>query len=252
MLDTISTLLFCLMFACIIAIPVLSVVFIVMWIMKQKKMWYGVAVVFCVIGVVAFAIGGGITSEMAMTPEERAERDARLEAEAAERLAAEERITEKSETEITSQETETNLPPMIEQFMTLGFTESEASEMKEIFETVGITEISNIQGIGDASIDNLKAFTCDIFDYRADKGGISAHFTIDKRQLCYISIDGIPTSKLDYAYINIFGNVKYKTSNSVASVTMYDVWDEEGEIIPDAIGYKAVFDYENNKITSYE
>lgn len=250
MLDTISTMLFILMFACIIAIPVLSVVFVVMWIMKQKKMWYGVAVVFCVIGLVAFAIGGAITSEMAMTPEERAERDARLETSDTE---TESIVTVKQiETEITSKETETNLPSMIEQFMTLGVTESEASEMKEIFDTVGITEISNIQFVAGDGIDKLQAFKCDIFDYRADKGGISAHFTIDKRQLCYISIDGIPTSKVDYAYINIFGNVKYKTTNSRRSVTMYDVWDEEGAIVPDAIGYKAVFDYENNKITAYK
>lgn len=250
MLDVISTMMFCLMFACLVAIPVLSVVFVVMWIMKQKKMWYGVSIVFCVIGLVAFAIAGGITSEMSMTPEERTERDARL----GTHLNEEEPIvtTEMAETETTTKETETYLQTMTEQFKALGFTESEALKMKEIFDTVGITEISNIQyALGDG-IDKLQSFKCDIFDYHADRGGISAHFTIDKRQLCYISIDGIPTTKLDYAYINIFGNVKYKTSNSARSVIMYDVWDDEGEIIPDAIGYKAVFDYENSKITPYE
>lgn len=142
--------------------------------------------------------------------------------------------------------------PMEKQFVDLGFTEEEATEMKDIFATVGITEISNIKkAVGDG-IDNLQSFTCDVFEYRKDKGGISLHFTIDKRQLCFMSLDGIPTTKTDYAYINILGNVKFKTSNSVKSVTLYDVWDENGEIIPDAVGYQAVFDYENKKITAYE
>lgn len=141
---------------------------------------------------------------------------------------------------------------MITQFKDLGFTKAEAENMKEIFTTVGITKISNIKAFGDTGIDNLQAFKSDIYDSHADKGGISIHFTIDKRQLCFISLDGIATTKVDYAYINIFGNVKFKTSNSKKSVTLYDIWDENGEIIPNAIGYKAVLDYENKKITPYE
>lgn len=140
---------------------------------------------------------------------------------------------------------------IVMQFTSLGFTYDEAKEMEEIFATVGITEISNIQPVGNNGIDNLQAFICDIFDYSKDKGGISAHFTIDKRQLCFISLDGIPETKVDYAYINIFGNVKFKTSSGKRSVTLYDVWDENGEIIPNTVGYKAVFDYENKKITAY-
>ena len=142
--------------------------------------------------------------------------------------------------------------PMEQQFASLGFTEEEAEEMKKIFATVGITEISNIQyGLGDG-IDNLQAFVCDIYDYHRDKGGVSVHFTIDKRQLCFISLDGIPATKTDYAYINIFGNVKFKTSNTVKSVTLYDKWNEDGEIDESAVGYQAVFDYENKKIAEYE
>lgn len=141
---------------------------------------------------------------------------------------------------------------MIQQFIDLGFTQDEAKEMKEIFTTVGITEISNIRTAMGEGIDKLQAFICDVFEYSKDKGGISVHFTIEKRQLCFISLDGIPATKTDYYYIDIFGNVKAKTSNSVKSVTLYDVWDENGEIIPDAVGYQAVFDYENSKITAYE
>lgn len=141
---------------------------------------------------------------------------------------------------------------MVEQFKSLGFTQAEAEEMEDIFTTVGITEISNIRfAVGDG-IDKLQTFKCDIFDYPASKGGVSVHFTIDKRQLCFISLDGIPTTKADYAYINVLGNVKVKTSNTTTSVTLYDKWDENGEIDENAVGYKAVFDYENKKIENYK
>lgn len=140
---------------------------------------------------------------------------------------------------------------MVSQFVALGFTQAEAKEMKKIFTTVGITEISNIKPAAGSGIDKLQSFTCDIYDYHRDKGGVSVHFTIDKRQLCFISLDGIPSTKTD-AYINIFGNVKFKTTNSTRSVTLYDKWDENGEIDESAMGYIAVFDYENKKITKYE
>ena len=157
--------------------------------------------------------------------------------------------TEKATTEIAITE---KIDTMVQQFVQLGFTQGEAEEMKETFATVGITKISNIQFAIGSGIDNLQSFTCDIYDYHRDKGGVSVHFTIDKRQLCFISLDGIPTTKTDYAYINIFGNVKFKTSNTTKSVTLYDKWDENGEIDDSAIGYLAVFDYENKKITKYE
>ena len=178
----------------------------------------------------------------------------------------EDMVTEKVETTAKVQEPTTEKetdPPttvpttemvdtMVQQFVQLGFTQSEAEEMKEIFTTVGITKISNIEGFGSATIDELKMFKCDIYDYHRDKGGVSVHFTVDKRQLCFVSLDGIPATKTDYAYINIFGNVKFKTSNTSRSVTLYDKWDENGEIDNSAIGYLAVFDYENQKITKYE
>lgn len=152
-------------------------------------------------------------------------------------------------TEVVSK---TETIPMETQFKDLGFTDAEAKNMKEIFTTVGITEVNNIQAVGNASIDNLKVFQCDIYDYHADKGGISVHFTTDKRKLCFISLDGIATTKVDYYYVNIFGNVKSKTSNGKTSVTLYDKWDENGEIDNNSIGYKAVFDYENKEINNYE
>ena len=149
-------------------------------------------------------------------------------------------------------DTKTESNPMEAQFKALGFTSDEAAKMEEIFATVGIAEINTIQaGIG-SGIDNLQSFTCNIYDSSADKGGLSVLFTIEKRQLCFIALNGIPTTKVDYAYINIFGNVKFKTSNGKKSVTLYDIWDENGEIIPGAIGYKAVLDWGNKKITEYK
>ena len=137
------------------------------------------------------------------------------------------------------------------QFQQLGFTEAEAKDIKKKFETVGITQISNIQASIGSGIDDLQSFKCDIFDYHASKGGLSVHFTFENRQLCYISLDGIPTEKVSHFYINVFGNVKTKVVNSTKSAVLYDLWDEEGEIIKNGVGYKAIFDYENKKITAY-
>ena len=33
---------------------------------------------------------------------------------------------------------------------------------------------------------------------------------------------------------------------------MYDIWDENGEIDPNAIGYKAIFDYNKMEISAYK
>lgn len=125
---------------------------------------------------------------------------------------------------------------MIEQFKSLGFTYTEAKKVESIFKTVGITEISNIQAVGSNGIDNLQAFRCDIFDSKKDKGGPSLLFTVEKRQLCHISLNG------------------FMNSNSLQydSVVLYDIWNEDGTINNDTIGYKYVVDYENGKITKYE
>ena len=125
---------------------------------------------------------------------------------------------------------------MVQQFISLGFTQAEAENMKAIFNTVGITEISNIQAVGNNGIDNLQVFNCDIYDYHREKGSPYIRFVIDKRQLCFISMDGL------------YGD-SYSDRNNVE---LYDIWDENGEIDKSAIGYQAVFDYENSKITEYE
>ena len=143
---------------------------------------------------------------------------------------------------VTTTEKETTVPTteavdtMIDQFVSLGFTEEEAQEMKVIFETVGISEINNIQAVGDAGIDKLQAFKCGIYDSRVDKGGASLLFTVENRRICHISLNGfMNTMTMDYD-----------------SIVLYDIWNEDGTINEAAVGYKAVVDYENEKITKYE
>lgn len=131
-----------------------------------------------------------------------------------------------------TQETKT----MLEQFVDLGFTETEAEKMQEIFTTVGITEVRNIKAAIGEGIDKVQSFKCDMYNSSADKGGVVVQFTIDQRQLCYISVNGFYNTK----------TMQYE------SAVLYDIWDSNGEIIPDAIGYKAVLDNENKKITPYE
>ena len=125
---------------------------------------------------------------------------------------------------------------MVEQFKSLGFTQKEAEKVEKIFKTVGITKISNIQAVGNNGIDKLQAFKCDIFDLQRDKGGPSLLFTVEKRQLCHMSLNG------------------FMNSNSLEydSIVLYDIWNEDGTINTNAIGYKNVVDYENGKITKYE
>ena len=125
---------------------------------------------------------------------------------------------------------------MVEQFKSLGFTEEEAEEVEAIFKTVGITKITNIQAVGNNGIDKLQAFRCDVFDSSKDKGGPSLLFTVEKRQLCHMSLNGFKNS-LTFEY---------------DSVVLYDIWNEDGTINNDAVGYKYVVDYENGKITKYE
>ena len=84
-------------------------------------------------------------------------------------------------------------------------------------------------------IDELQSFQGALYDTSAYKWGASTLFTIDKRQLCFISINSF--------YNNITG--EYDTA------TLYDKWDKNGEIDPNSIGYKAVLDYENKEIVDY-
>ena len=134
-----------------------------------------------------------------------------------------------------------------EQLTSLGFTEDEAKTISTHFSTIGVNEAYDMVKIMGNNLDGLCSFRCFVYDSKR----LTLNFTTENRELCFAEIAGIPTVKTDYYYINLFGNLKRKVSASSTSVTMYDVWDEDGEVIPGAIGYKAVFDYENSKIEEY-
>lgn len=248
---------------CIFAIPILLITLIVQSVRKKANRGIGYALISCIVCFVVFTIVGvfNVPPEKAVDNVQTSTVDTASKTQSEKATSSpkgDKTETTSSKEEVTESKEETTKVPvekkdnMITQFKGLGFTDAEAQKMKEVFITVGITEIKNIQAVGNVGIDKLQVFKSDIYDSRADKGGISIHFTIDKRQLCFIAVDGIATTKVDYAYINIFGNVKFKTSNGTKSVTLYDKWDENGEIDNNSIGYKAVLDYKNKKITNYE
>lgn len=228
----------------VFAIPIEILIFLIRWIRCKSKKKLGIAIIISIVCFVVFTLIGALSWDSAKKPEPT--------------VAYTESGVTKGETETVvtepsgeRQEEPVQSTDLLSQFKQLGFTDTEAQKIKEIFSVVGITKISNITNGSGTGIDNLQSFKCDIFDYHADKGGLSVHFTIENRKLCYIELHGIPTEKVDHFYITIFGNVKAKTVSSKKSVVLYDIWDENGEIIEGAVGYKAVFNFEEKEITSY-
>ena len=135
---------------------------------------------------------------------------------------------------------------LLTQFVAIGFTEAEAASLVDKFTTMGLTEVSNIDAITGNGIDGLQAFRAKVFDYDT----LTLQFTIENRQLCYVSVNGFPAEKVEY-YINFFGKLKYKIVNTKKEIVFYDIWDENGEIIENAVGYQAIWDRESNTIKEY-
>ncbi len=156
--------------------------------------------------------------------------------------------TKKRNEETNSAEDNTmdNSIDLATQFIEIGFTQTEAESLVDKFTTMGLTDVSNIEASVGDGIDGLQSFRAKIFDYDT----LTLQFTIENRQLCYVSVNGFPAEKVDF-YINFFGKLKYKIVNSKKSIIFYDIWDENGEIIEDAVGYKAVWDRESNTIKEY-
>lgn len=210
----------------LIVMPVLIVMLVIRLIKKKPKKRIAYSLLACFLCSVAFVFGSLFTA-----PEDiQAEMPSTTEQQVIENTEP------KTESPITTEPATEKVDTMVQQFIQLGFTQIEAEKMKDIFSTVGITEISNIKAVGDSGIDNLQPFKCDIYTSRTDKGGPSLLFTIENRKLCHISLNG-------------FYNSKYMEYDSVV---LYDIWNENGEIDPNAVGYKAVLDYEGGKITNYE
>ena len=138
-------------------------------------------------------------------------------------------------------------PSIKHQFVEIGFNESEAQDLENKFNIMGLTEIRDIKLAIGNGIDGLQSFIAKVFDTEA----LTLQFTIENRQLCYVSLNGFRTEKIEGVYVNIWGNLKFKIVDSKASIVLYDIWDENGEIIEGATGYKAIYDYKNNLLSEY-
>ena len=71
MMSFISMLMGLLCVLCIFAVPVLAIIFVVLWILKKKKLWVGLSTVLCFWGIIIFALIGSQADLQSMTPEER-------------------------------------------------------------------------------------------------------------------------------------------------------------------------------------
>lgn len=126
----------------------------------------------------------------------------------------------------------------------LGFTEDEAESIRDIFMTVGITEIGSIKsGPGDG-IDNLQSFVAPVFN----SNQLQVNFAIENRTLCFIELAGIPASQYE-AYVSMFGKLKVRKVDTSIAVTLYDIWDENGEIAEGEAGYMAVYNHDEQIIS---
>ncbi|MGN0535725.1 MAG: zinc-ribbon domain-containing protein [Eubacterium sp.] len=143
--------------------------------------------------------------------------------------------------------TQSQVMTMQKQFENIGLSAAEAKEYEQIFNKLGLKQISNIEpGVGDGSVNGLQAYRCKLYDYTS----LQINFTVENRKLCYVEIAGLPASKSEF-YIGMFGNLKTKQVQTTTSVTMYEIWDDDGNIDYNKSGYLAVFDYENEKISEY-
>ena len=71
MWSVLSDIMFVLVLLCVIAIPVLLITFVILWVTKRRKMWVGLSAWFCFLGIIIFALLGGLFNYVGMTPEER-------------------------------------------------------------------------------------------------------------------------------------------------------------------------------------
>ncbi len=311
MWSVISELMFWLMLLCIIAIPVLLIIFVVRWATKKRKLWFGLSAWFCFIGIFIFAILFGIANYAGMTPEERLEQEKAQEIEAQEKAeekaAKEQEKEEKKEQEKKEQEEKENKkepvkqeekeeedkepnkeepkkeqadkePPkesipekvepennssttqkvddMIAQFMDLGFTESEAKEIKDIFHEVGIKKISNISPTLGSGLDGEQHYVCNLYNYNPNTDCIKVSFNIVKREVHYVTICFSPYGQLGSSpdnnrYSNLILHDGIKENSHSDSITLYYKKLVNYEVDNSSNGYVAVYDYETHSISKY-
>lgn len=134
-------------------------------------------------------------------------------------------------------------------FMYIGFTEEEAAEMEEIFDTLGIHEGRNIRLMpyGDG-IDGLQAFAFDPYDSK----NLQINCTVENRDLCLVWLAGIPGYKPVFK-IGFFGRPKIVEEMTKESVDMFNRWvDDTTYHQPIEDSYLVTIDWDEMKLSEYK
>ena len=134
-------------------------------------------------------------------------------------------------------------------FVYIGFTEDEAAEMEEIFDTLGISEGRNIRLMpyGDG-IDGLQSFAFDPYDSE----NLQVNCTVENRELCLVWLAGIPGYKPVFK-VGFFGKPKIAEEMTKESVDMFNRWvDDTDYHQPIADSYLVTIDWEEMKLSEYK
>lgn len=147
--------------------------------------------------------------------------------------------------ETTKQETKptTAKASLFDKFVSLGFTSEEAEEMKEIFYTVGITEIGDVKN-PDQTIDSLVSYVAPIYDSQQ----LQVIFTVENRELCYVELTGVSGTQPKF-YVNFWGNLKVKEEQTKKSFVLFERWiDDTDYHQPIEDSYRIKLDWENKEL----
>lgn len=116
-------------------------------------------------------------------------------------------------------------------FADAGFSDEEIEKYREIIETVGVAEFHDVEIIENGIMHIIRG---KIYD----SSNLQLNVTLEKREIIYIELAGIPDVK-NVPYINWRGKLKNKRVNTVTSVELYS--DTEG-------GYEGVLVWEDKFI----
>ena len=132
-------------------------------------------------------------------------------------------------------------------FESIGLTKEESNTVSQVFNNIGITQISEPQAALGTGNDELQSFKAYAFGYK----NVTTTFTFDKRRLCYVDFS-FPDEGTK-AYISITGKIKSKSYNSIGTVVMYDMLDDStGEYDATRKCYIAKLNWEEHTITDYQ
>lgn len=128
---------------------------------------------------------------------------------------------------------------LTDKLMALGYAESEAIQMKEIFNKVGITEVGSIHPVENEGIENLHTYSFNL-------SSLQINFTVYKSELAAIEVSGIPSYQT-VEYINMFGNVKTKEEIVYTTETLFNRFND-AEFKPVNESYQGKLDITHRSI----